>query len=140
MSLVFNCLIGLGCVAYGQQFDFILRLRDGSIGLGSPLPHQDADVLAWQNEGFEQPFLFDSHSIASMHRVVEANDQRNQRPSDQLWVFELYGDNLLAGQLLEANEQRIQILSPTLGELSLERTWVRCAVMASARQWQTVGY
>jgi thiol-disulfide isomerase/thioredoxin len=89
------------------------------------LPHQDADVLAWQNEGFEQPFLFDSHSIASMHRVVEANDQRNQRPSDQLWVFELYGDNLLAGQLLEANEQRIQILSPTLGELSLERTWVR---------------
>ncbi len=125
MLLVFNSLIGVGCVAYGQQLDFMLRLRDGSIGLGSPLPHHDADVLAWQNEGFEQPFLFESHWIASMHRVVEATDQRNQQPSDQLWVFELYGDNLLAGQLLEANEQRIKILSPTLGELSLERNRVR---------------
>lgn len=123
--LLLSCQSLVGSAVNGQPFDFQLRLRDGSFGLGNPVPHHEPGALAWQNEGFDQPFLFDSQSIAFMYRVVDSKEQKNQRAETQRWIFELPGGNQLVGQILDLNEQHWKVFSQALDELNLDRSLVR---------------
>lgn len=113
-SLV-SMLAGAGLYA---QEPSRLRLKDNSFSVGHVVPSPLENHLAWQGEGFGEPFQFQINAIRALS-PVDADSL--ETPTKDGHLFELAGGGMLTGELLELNNQSVSVRSSILGDVRIRR-------------------
>lgn len=93
-----------------------LRLKNGAFGVGRIVPSQSANTIGWQNEGFSQPFFFDTAAVRSISTIQAAPAQA---AGDELFLVEAVDGQCVVGNLIKIDEQTLVVRSSILGEISI---------------------
>jgi hypothetical protein len=93
-----------------------LRLKNGAFGVGRIVPSQSANTIGWQNEGFTQPFFFDTAAVRSISTIQAAPAQA---AGDELFLVEAVDGQCVVGNLIKIDEQTLVVRSSILGEISI---------------------
>jgi len=99
-----------------------LRLKNNAVAIGQIASTGVLDALAWQNEGFCEPFLFQLNSIRSITR-----SQALHHPVDSNLAYfqvETTDGEFLAGTISALDEQALALQTDFLGSLSIPRSRV----------------
>ena len=110
---------------WAAEPDLVLRLKDGSLGAGTLAAAPEPDRLAWLNEGFVRPFLFDVEVVQSIRRTAGQRSTEDANESPRQWLFELQGGGQVCGQIEALDERYLRVHSRLLGPITLERDGVR---------------
>ncbi len=109
-----------------RSSDMRLRLKSSSFGIGHVLPTTQPDVLAWQNQGFSQPFLFQLGAIRSLSPQF-ANDR--QAIDEALsFIVETGSREAFVGRLVQLDPQTVVVQSKIYGTVSIPRADVRSMI------------
>lgn len=98
----------------------LLRLKDGSFTVGQVVPSSHENRVGWRTDGFNANFHFDVSAIRSISRIIAEDAPDAVLPDGQL--FELSEGGMLAGKLLELNDEFVLVESDLLGTIEIERT------------------
>ncbi|MBX3421670.1 MAG: TlpA family protein disulfide reductase [Pirellulaceae bacterium] len=96
-----------------------LRLKCGGYGLGHLISSPLEDLVAWQNEGFAEPFQIQTSAIRSI-TSVQAHSQQPSSAQDAFAIETDTGERLI-GELLALDEQALTVRSPVLGTVQVDR-------------------
>ncbi|MEZ6138805.1 MAG: TlpA disulfide reductase family protein [Pirellulaceae bacterium] len=106
-----------------------LRLKDASFATGhviaSPLPN----TIGWQCDGFVEPFTFDVRAISSIG-MQRTSDAPTPAPKDTQF-FELRDGAMVAGKLLDVDDEWVSVRTALLGDVKIARARVLSLVDAA---------
>lgn len=122
-------LIQFGSLSTASDRTFI-NLIDGSSGCGHLVGITDDCMLVWQNEGFLESFEFPLKYVRSLtpatipntsgfaHRFPQSS---RYSASKEMWYARVRGAMRLAGVPIGLSDQHLQLSSPSLGLLNIDR-------------------
>ncbi len=93
-----------------------LRLKNNAFGVGRIVPSQSANTIGWQNEGFAEPFFFDTAAVRSIS-TIQATPA--QAADEDLFLVEAVDGQCVVGSLIKIDEQTLVVRSSILGEISI---------------------
>lgn len=116
-----------------------IRLVDGSFGRGRIVSVESNGYLSWQNEGFKTPFELPWSSVLSItasenlseedyddnHETSSSENDPRSKSIRDFWLIELYGGMQVCGSIKSLDQRTLVVQSPLLGDLVLQRQWVR---------------
>jgi thiol-disulfide isomerase/thioredoxin len=104
-------------VAGERPASSVLHLTDGSFLPGQLCESADPEVLQWRAPAFARPLNFPLSAVHSVHYVVEGPQPK---PRGE-YCFELVGEGMLYGNLLALTPDEVEVDSPVLGRMHLQR-------------------
>lgn len=99
----------------------VLHLANGGFAAGTLEPSAKPGGVRWRAAGFTEPFDFPTAGVVSIHWPAPAE---NVRPEGEL-SFDLAGGDLVFGRLIALDQKHVEIDSPRIGRLSLDRSSVK---------------
>ena len=96
-----------------------LRLKNNAFALGWVVPTTQPGVLAWQNQGFSEPFLFELDAIRSLARSRAASLEVVEEVPQ--FRIELRSGEVAMGAVEELGDHWLLVRSSILGSLRLRR-------------------
>lgn len=121
LALFAAIMMGCGSSSAAES-EQLLRLKDGSFTVGHVVPSPYEDHVGWQADGFDSAFQFDVNAIRSISRIIDEDVSELGMPEGQL--FQLSSGGMLAGRLMEMNEDVVVVESNLLGTIEIERSQI----------------
>jgi hypothetical protein len=105
-----------------------LKLKNRSVGIGEVVASQQPGCLAWQNQGFTEPFLLELDAISSI-TSPPTTDQRRKIVQGS-FLLEMRSGQLIAGVLVAVDDRWMTLDSQLLGQVKVDRGQVVSIVSA----------
>ncbi len=105
-----------------------LKLKNRSVGIGAVVASQQPGCLAWQNQGFTEPFLLELDAIGSITSPPTTDQRRKVVPGS--FLLEMDSGQLVAGALVAVDDRWVTLDSQLLGQVKVDRGQVVSIVSA----------
>jgi hypothetical protein len=112
-----------------SQLAMRMRLQNQSVCFGEVVACSRPGLIAWRNQGFDEPFLFEPGNIRSINRIRAVRTQDGAMQDSTFRVKTVTGD-VFAGTAIRLDDEQLTILSPVLGQIEIRRDQVLCLVKA----------
>ncbi len=98
----------------------VLHLTNGGFVSGALRDSPQPGLLRWQGASFVKPFEFRTSEINNVQFPIPGESPQSSAD----WCFEVTGNDVIFGTLVELNEQDITLDVPRLGRMQLRRDHV----------------
>ncbi len=95
-----------------------LRLKNNAFGVGKLVPSAQANKVGWQNEGFVEPFYFDTSAIRAISAIQATHSDLSGLKN--LFLVEAVDGQCIVGSIEKLDDQSITVRSPILGSVELD--------------------